>query len=498
MKHKQIFWNAATTMLQVIGSAGSLFILYRFLIQTIGIEKLGIWSLVLATTSVVTLANQGFSTSIVKFVAKYAALNHEDKVCSLIETAILTVGGVLGILCVALYPVAHWGLKLILPAARLTEAAALLPFAFVSLWINILGSILLAGLAGYELIACRNYIVLGGSVLYLLLTIAWVPQHGLLGLAYAQTANTAACFLMTRYLLGRTLPQLSIIPRRWDRKLFREMCGYGVHFQFITMSQAVREPVTKALLAKFGGLAMTGLYDMASRWVFTFRELIVQANLVLVPTISGLREKNPDAIPRLYRESYRLIFFLAVPAFAFVAVLSPIVSRLWLGRYEPIFVRFAALLAIGWLVNILSNPAYVVDLGTGALRWVSIGCAVTAVLNPTLGFFGGKYFGGAAVVALSTLSLVAGYAIVLVAYHIVNRIPFEAMIPKDSSGIVCASAAGVVVFLPHFCNNDIRPVTSARTVIGVALALVTMIIVPMWLHPMRKRLVSWVWSQLPA
>ena len=74
-----------------------------------------------------------------------------------------------------------------------------------------------------------------------------------------------------------------------------------MHFQFITASQAVREPVTKALLAKFGGLAMTGIYDMASRWVFTFRELIVQANLVLVPTISGLREREPEAIPAIYQ-----------------------------------------------------------------------------------------------------------------------------------------------------------------------------------------------------
>jgi O-antigen/teichoic acid export membrane protein len=498
MKHKQIFWNAATTMVQVVGSAGTLFILYRFLIRTIGIEKLGIWSLVLATTSVVTLANQGFSTSIVKFVAKYAALDRKDSVCLLIETAILTVGVMLGLFCIVLYPVAHWGLKLILPAARLTEATSLLPYAFVSLWINVVGSILLAGLAGFELIAYRNCVVLGGSFLYLFFTVAWVPRYGLLGLAYAQTVNTAACFLVTWCLLRRKIPQFPAIPRHWDRKLCREMSRYGVHFQFITVSQAVREPVTKALLAKFGGLAMTGLYDMASRWVFTFRELIVQANLVLVPTISGLREKNPEAIPRIYRESYRLVFFLALPTFAFLVAVSPIVSRVWLGRYEPVFVSFVTLLAIGWLVNILSNPAYVVDLGTGALRWVSIGCAVTGVLNPAVGYFAGKYLGGMAVVAVSTLALAAGYAIVFGAYHVENQIPFAALVPKDSAGIVCASAAGVIVFLPYFCGRNIHPTTSVRDISGVAITLVAVMIVPMWLHPMRKRLVSWVWSRLPA
>src|SRR3984885_272074 len=95
MKHKQIFWNAATTMIQVVGSAVTLFVLYRFLIRTIGVERLGIWSLVLATTSVVTLANQGFSTSIVKFVAKYAALDRVEDLSVLIQTAVISVGATL-------------------------------------------------------------------------------------------------------------------------------------------------------------------------------------------------------------------------------------------------------------------------------------------------------------------------------------------------------------------------------------------------------------------
>jgi len=498
MKQKQIFWNAVTTILQVIGSAGTLFLLYRFLIRTIGVERLGIWSLVLAKTSLVTLANQGFSISIVKFVAKYASLGQSQKVAVLIETALVTIGAVLTVLCFALYPVAQWGLKLVLPGARLSEATALLPYAFMSLWFNIIGSVFLAGLAGHELITYRNYVLLGGSLLYLFLALAWVPKHALLGLAYAQAVNTGASFLVTWFLLRRTIPRLALIPYRWDRKLFREMCGYGVHFQFVTVSQAVREPVTKALLAKFGGLALSGIYDMASRWVFTFRELIVQANLVLVPTISSRRETEPAAIPRIYRESYRLIFFLTIPTFSFLVAVSPFVSHIWLGRYEPIFVRFVALLAVGWLVNVLSNPAYVVDLGTGDLRWISIGCAVTGILNPILGYFAGRYWGGTAVVAAAALALAAGYAIVLIAYHLDNRVSFRELLPKRSLGLLCASIFGIAGFLPYFCNENIRVAASAQAVAGVALAVLTMMIVPMWLHPMRKQLLHWVFSRLPA
>ena len=191
MRQKQILWNAATTSAQVIGTACALFALYRFLIRTIGVERLGIWSLVLATTSVVMLANQGFSTSIVKFVAKYVACGKVESVSVLIQTALLSTAAALTVLCITLYPVARWILRLVLPGARLGDAYAILPYAFLSLWINIAGSILLAGLAGHELITHRNYVVLAGSEFYLALAFLLVPRYSLLGLAYAQTAQTA-------------------------------------------------------------------------------------------------------------------------------------------------------------------------------------------------------------------------------------------------------------------------------------------------------------------
>ena len=54
---------------------------------------------------------------------------------------------------------------------------------------------------------------------------------------------------------------------------------------------------------------MTGLYEMAARAVITLREVIVQANQVLVPTISRLKERDPASIPAVYRESYGWYFF---------------------------------------------------------------------------------------------------------------------------------------------------------------------------------------------
>ena len=495
MKGRQIFLNAATTVAQTLGNACVLFFLYRFLIRSVGLERLGIWSLVLATTSVITLANQGFSTSIVKFVAKYAARENAEDLATLVQTAVISVALGIGAASAGLYPVAREILHAVLPNARLAEAYAILPLAIVSLWLNILEGVLQAGLAGHQLITVCNYLEFAGGVSYLALALALVPAHGLLGLAYAQTIQGVALLLVTWHLLRRRVPRLPLMPQRWSRAMFRELGGYGFHFQLITSTQALREPVTKALITRFGGLAMTGFYDLAARWVFTFRETIVQGNQVLVPTISHLQEKDPKLISVVYRESYRLIFFLAVPVFASAALLSPLVARIWIGHYEPAFVEFAAMLAAGWLVNVLANPAYVADLGTGALKWVSIGCLVAAALNAALGFGAGARFGGVGVVAATAFSQATGYGIVLATYHLQNRVSFRQLLPRESRPVVVASLAGAAALLPLFCAAYTNPRFSAGAAKGALAILMTTIIVLMWRHPMRKQLFRWLYNQ---
>jgi len=502
MNRRRIVLNALTTIGQTLGSAAVLFFLYRFLIRAVGVERLGIWSLVLATTSVVWLANQGFSTSLVKFVAKYAAHEQDNDVALLIQTAVLSIALGLAIISTAFYPGARSILRLVLPPKTFPEACSILPFALVSLWLTVVESILQAALAGHQLIAECNYLEMGGSLSYLSLAFALVPRHGLIGLALAQAFQAGVIVAITWLLLRRQVASLPFIPRRWSSRHFRELAAYGLHFQLITTSQALREPVTKALITKFGGLAFTGFYDLAARAVMTVREVLAQANQILIPAVSHLQERDPDSIPRIYCESYRLVFFLAVPAFACLTIASPLISRVWIGRYESAFVAFVAILSVGWLVNVLANPAYVIDLGTGALRWVSVGCAATAVLNAALGFLAGRYaapfgFGAVAIVSSMAVSLVVGYVIVVVAYHRESRTPFAQLLPGESTPILFASLACAALFLFGVAAL-IRSATSLRLVAFATFALLAAILIPMWRHPMRERVLRWAFTRVPV
>jgi len=107
----------------------------------------------------------------------------------------------------------------------------------------------------------------------------------------------------------------------------------------------------------------------------------------------------------------------------------------------------------------------------------------------------GRKFGGEVVVAVSVGSLIFGYVIVVVAHHLENCLPLGLLLPKDSVWIAISSIAGAMVFLLHFC---FAPVNSFPIQSGLLISLLLVIIVPMWLHPLRRRLQRWVVSNLSA
>ncbi|MBN4054636.1 oligosaccharide flippase family protein [Nitrospira defluvii] len=487
MQKRQILINVVMSVVQVIVVGGTLFVLYRFLINTVGVERLGVWSVVLATTSVANIANLGLSASVVKFVAKYLAHGDEKAVVGVIQTSVISIGVLIGLILLIAYPFAGWLLGMVLPIVNLEEALSILPYALLSLWITVISSILHSGLDGYQRIDHRSILLMAGAIIHLLLCFMLVPDYGLMGLAYARILQVGLILIGSWLMLKRHLHLLPAFPYRWNYKLFKEIVGYGLNFQVISICNMLYDPITKALLTKFGGLTMTGLYEMASRMVLQVRSLIVSSNQVLVPTFAELKETTPTLIHKVYKDSYRLILYVALPMFSVLIAVIPIISHLWIGYYEAIFVLFSSLLAFGWFINTLTAPAYFANLGTGDLRWNTTGHVTIAVLNIGLGWSLGNLYGGTLIVVSWVVSLIIGSLIVPVSYYYRHGLSLIELIPMESFGIGLASIGGLFTcFLSyHFLNNKMAllPVTSI-----IVFLFLTIIAFPLWVHPMRKRL----------
>jgi O-antigen/teichoic acid export membrane protein len=490
-ERRQVLVNAVLTVLQVLVLGFTPVLLYRFLLDSLGVELLGVWTVVLSSTTVTQVSELGLSSSSVILVAKYLARNDTTSAAKVVQTAMLSITVLAGMFLVVIYPFLGWLLGLVIPPGQMEVALSILPFSIVSLFITLITGVVQSGLDGCQRIDLRSGVQMGSSVFNLLICLVLIPSYGLVGLAYAYVIQAVLVLLVEWWLLRKILKTLPYLPHQWDRDLFREMLSYGINFQITSLVMMLYEPTTTALLSRFGGLAAVGYFQMAKRMVRQVRSLVVSTNQVVVPFVADLQEKDSSAIQAVYHTSYSLMFYLAVPLYALVVAITPLISEVWIGHYEEAFVRFSIILAVGWFLNTLNAPAYFANLGLGELRWNTIAHVTIAMLNGGLGLFAGGKYGGTAVVVAWVISLVMGSFLIVIPYHKIHKLPLRNLIPQGSRMLSLASVGGACMVLFFYYN--VAPLLDLFLVVATSLfVFIAVIAVPLWIHPMRKRLMRWI------
>ena len=487
MKSRQIIINAIMSVVQTISLGFILFVLYRFLVGTIGVKGLGIWSLILATTSVAHIANLGIATSVTKLVAKYTATKENENVSRAIETSTVLLGSLTGFVLLISYPVLKKILSFVVDIESLPQALAILPHAVTAFWLMTLLSIFLAALDGLQRIDLRSTALIGSAILNLILCVLLAPTYGLKGVAYARLAQTFLTLIVVWVAL-KFYVKLSFLPWRCNKKLFGEMIRYGIKYQTISVATMLYDPLTKAMLSKFGCISMVGYYEMINRLIQQFRALIVSTNQVLFPTIAQLYENQPHKINSIYTASYQLLFYLSVPMYAIIIIFLPGLSKVWIGQYESIFVNFGIFLSFGWLLNTLSSPAYFTYLGTGKLRWNIVGHIAIAAINIILGPLFGLFFDGNGVVLAWAISLALGSCLIYFPYHLQNNISLFELIPKGSRLLLGLCMLGALLF--YITSNKFSHPLIIESI------SVLLIFCGLWFNPMRMRLKRWIFNGL--
>ncbi len=496
--------NAASSIIQIGVSGATLAILYRYLLETIGVAQLGVWSLVLAISSMIQVANFGLTGSIVKNIADHDAKGDKLSVILSIQTAVITVAAVSLILIGCAYPAAKYYLGFAIEGQPYQEALRVLPLALVAFWIFIVTSVYQSGMYGCQLIVQRNGVLIAEAVSHLILSMLLAPRYGLLGLAYARVAQNVLTLVASIAFLKCHLPLLPLLPYRWDRERFREMAGYATSFQVISLLVMLSDPITKALLSRFGSVSLVGYYEMGSKLVQLFRSLIVNVNQVLVPAFANLRQLQPQRVSELYLASFHIVTYFAVPSFGLLAICAPLVSQLWIGYQEPAFIWSMVLLCAGWLINTLSAPAYFASLGTGEMRINVVSHVITTVLNILLALALGRVIGGIGVVAAWAIALVIGGLLLNILYCSQNSIALISLFSASDRALALyvVSALGIAclgwLVLPGAWDILLPalhiPAAWGPLITGVATILVYLAIltIPIWNHSMRSDLQRWL------
>lgn len=402
--------NAVWSIAEIVISGISLFLLYKYVVSFLGLKALGIWSLVLASTSLVRFADLGAAAGLGRFVALALTKNDRTSARDFVETSLLA-NLYIYIFASALFAVPLWkGLYFLIPSDSVTQARALLPYALASFTLLNTNAVTLSALVGIQRTDIKCKIVILSLVVQIVVVLVLVPFVGLVGMGMGQIAqyavSMALSWLAFRSLLGPSI--VPVLPRRFSRSAFSQLFTFGIKLQLMNLISFVFEPLTKFVVSAVCGLQILGIFEMTYRLVLQTRHLIVAPMQQLVPAFVHFDAVNPSETARLYSRALVEATLMGTPIFLMVGIASPAISWIWIGAYNPTFVIFTSLLCLGWLASALSTPAYLLGISCGRVRWNITGHLITSVSGPALGYLFGTWFGSNALVLAISVHLVAG------------------------------------------------------------------------------------------
>lgn len=404
---RNVAWNLAEAVLTAL----MVFVLYKIIVASLGVEALGIWALVLAATSIGRFGDLGVAGGLGRYVATLVADKADGReVRRYIDTAVLLNGILYGVLAVALYWPAHWALGLTLKGTVLVEARTLLPYAIAAFALQNIVSVITAALVGFHLSYQKSVITVATLVVQAVVSVLLIDRLGLRGVAIGQLVQYGLSAAVAWALVVRAADDRWSLspPHRLSRRALKDLVAFGVRLQALNMSAFIFDPLVKFVFAALGGVAALGLYELAQRGMLQVRQVLLAPSQNLTPLMAAAHRNGDGAMRNIYERSLGVLMLAGTGAMTAMAVGSPILSLIWLGRIEPLFVIYSCIIAGGWLCNILSVPAWHLGIATGQLRGNIAGSVVASLGALIITWLLGSMIADMGVVIGATVSIGAG------------------------------------------------------------------------------------------
>jgi O-antigen/teichoic acid export membrane protein len=378
--------NAVLNVAEVVVSGLSLLVIYRVIVSHLGTSALGLWTLVMAATAIGRLADPGAAGGLQRLVAiAQSKRTPNGDVMLSIETAILGYGAFYGLLCAPLYLVA----SLLLRQTNSVGAQELLPLGIASFFLSSLNTVFVSALIGLGRSGARSVVAIAAMAVNFALAVSLMPAAGIRAVAVANIGQLAFSCVGNWCVINGYAPRelRRLFPRRFSNLELRGMLGLGFRMQALSISGMTFDPLVKFTLSATCGLAGVGTYEMASRFIQQIRQIIIAPAMNIAPMFSQ-NEHARSKLQDIYSQSATWISIGGAVFFAVTSASAPIASIYWFHKINYDFISASFLLSIGWLLNILSAPGYLLGMGLGQVRWNIAGTLATSAISAGLCYAG--------------------------------------------------------------------------------------------------------------
>ncbi len=359
------------TVFNIAGRSWSVLVslvLTPYILHRIGMERFGIWALVVSLTGYFSLLDFGVGASFVKYIAEFNARNEHEKVNQLVNSGwiLYSILGIL-IMAAALFLVRPLFVFFKVPSPLFSEAVFVFLLGTASFTIANALSPFAAIQGGLQRMDISNKIAMAVSIPGIIGTVFFLKAgYGLPGLMINNAIILLIGCIINLIAAFKILPGLRINPFLSDWRMMKKLFRYGIRV-YITRLEGILTYRTDALLiAYFLNIRLVGLYQLGSTIVEKARELPLLFVSAIVPAASEIEaKKDKERLRELYVRGTKYVSIAGMPLLIFILFTANLIMTAWMSEAHAESVLVIRMLAPCYLINILTGVSFSMILGMG-------------------------------------------------------------------------------------------------------------------------------------
>jgi len=417
---KRIGQSTVWNWTALAATIGITFVLSPFVVRHLGHVGYGVWTLVNSLIAYMSLLDLGLRGAVTRFVSRYHSVG-EHAEASRIVSAALWIRFLMVLLVLAGIPLlmkfAARALQIpqeMQVAAQWAIAVTSISFA-VTLTCGVFGGIL-AALSRFDLLGSINI----GQVVVRALGVVWLLSagHGIVALALWEMVVVFASNGVLVAITLRTYRQLSIVIKRPDKDILRQLWGFSGYIVLIHSCTQVIYYTDNLVVSALLGVEMVAFFAIAGSVLVYARQAVSAIGVTLLPIASSLDASGRrDQLRDLLVLGTRAANFVAMPISIALFFLGRTFVGLWVGpEYAEPSGRVMEILLISQVFVVGSNATYNMIYALNKVRWLSFVVAVEATVNLALSIVLAPKFGLAGVAWGTVIPSLVVHVVVLPRY----------------------------------------------------------------------------------
>lgn len=344
----------------------------RVVLQHLGVEDYGIYSVVGGLVSMLSLISSALSTSVSRFITFELGRGDREKLRKIFSTSVVIQLGIALAVLVVAELVAMWFLRtqMQIPAGRETAAEWVLHCSIAIFCINLLSVPYNACIIAHERMGAFAYISILDAVLKLGISfcLAVSPMDRLIFYSVLMAISALTIRLIYGWYSYRNFPETRgrII---FDKAVLKDMLGFSGWSFFTNSTHILNSQGVNMLINVFFGVTVNAARGIANQVEGAVMSFVSNFTTALNPQITkcyaaGEKETMHALVCRGSKFSYFLIFLMALP----LICEAPSVLRIWLTAVPDHAVVFVQLSLVMGMIDCLGQPGFTACMAAGRLR----------------------------------------------------------------------------------------------------------------------------------